>query len=184
MLANHLVDRTPKVQVDEIWLDPLENRFCRVCHTFRVCTKQLDANGTLLRSKVQHFSGVLVAVQYAVSRDKFGHQHIRALFLAKPTKNRVRNPSHRREVKRTCVVKPRKHRRGSILPAFGIRANLVGTYYSERRKRRLQPLPVRHKARKAEEASYDKSAFMGATAVRPVLGGAINNETSCCTKSS
>src|SRR5271157_4613367 len=125
MLANHLVDRTPEVQVDEIWLDPVENRFCRVCHTFRVCTKQLDANGTLLRSKVQHLSRVLVAVQYAVSGDKFGHQHIRALLLAKPTKNRVRNPSHRREVKRMRVVKPRKHLRVSTLPAFGIRANLV-----------------------------------------------------------
>jgi len=184
MLANHLVDGTPEVQVDEIWLDPVENRFCRVCHTFRVCTKQLDANGTLLRSKVQHLSGVLVALQYAVSGDKFGHQHIRALLLAKPTKNSVRNPSHRREVKRMRVVKPGKHRRVSILPAFGIRANLTGTYYSERRKRRLQPLPVRHKARKAEKAGYDKSALMGAAAVAPVLGGAINNKTSCCTKSS
>src|SRR5271157_1866912 len=137
MLANHLVDRTPEVQVDEIRLDPVENRFCRVCHTFRVCTKQLDANGTLLRSKVQHLSRVLVAVQYAVRGDKFGHQHIRALLLAKPTKNRVCNSCHRREVKRMHVVKPRKHRRGSILPAFGIRANPVpvGTSYSGRRKR-------------------------------------------------
>ncbi len=113
MLANHLVDRTPEVQVDEIRLDPVENRFCRVRHTLRVCAEQLDANGTLLRSKIQHLSRVLVAVQYAIRRDKFGHQHVRALLLAKPAKDRVRYSRHRREVKRTRVVKPGKHRRGS-----------------------------------------------------------------------
>ncbi len=75
--------------------------------------------------KVQHLSRVLVAVQYAIRGDKFGHQHVRALLLAKPAKNRVRNSRHRREVKRTRVVKPRKHRRGSTLPAFEARANRV-----------------------------------------------------------
>ena len=94
------------------------------------------------------------------------------------------------------VVKPGKHRRVSILPAFGIRANLGGMYYSGRCKRRLQPLPVDSlivtssssavagQGENLEEASYDKSALMGAAAVAPVLGGAINNKTSCCTKSS
>src|SRR5580704_8053955 len=109
MLADHLVDRTTKIQVDKIRLHPVHDRFRRLRHALRISAEQLDTQRALFRLKTEHLPRALVPMQNTIRRDKFGDQHVRPLLLAKPAKNRVCHARHRREVKGTHLVEPGKH---------------------------------------------------------------------------
>src|ERR1700722_2329584 len=110
MLADDLVNRAPKIKIDEIGLDPLDHGLRRTGHLVWITTEELDAERPLHRLKRDHFPGALVAMKDAVSRNELRYHDISALLLAQPAENGVGDAGHGRQEERTeRAIKPGKH---------------------------------------------------------------------------
>src|SRR2546430_11022817 len=73
---------------------------------FGVRAEKLNADRPLDLIEVEIFPGPLVAAKNSFGGNEFGGEHIRAVFLAELAKNLVRDPGHRREIKRKTVLEP------------------------------------------------------------------------------
>jgi hypothetical protein len=114
MFANNLVDRTTEVQVNEIRLHPVDYRLRGVSQTIRFGSKQLDPDRSLLRQELKHLPGAPIPVQDTICRHKFGHENVRALFLAQPSEYGICHARHGRKINGLLVVEPGQHTTGLI----------------------------------------------------------------------
>src|SRR5438874_8298212 len=81
----------------------------------------MNADRALDRIEVEIFLGPLVPAKNSFGGNEFGGEHVRAVFLAELAKNLVRDPGHRREIKRESILKPGQHGiHESILSQYGL----------------------------------------------------------------
>jgi len=67
---------------------------------FGVRAEKLNTDRALDLIEVEIFPGPLVAAKNSFGGNEFGGEHVRAVFLAELAENLVRDPGHRREIKR------------------------------------------------------------------------------------
>ena len=84
----------------------IDNLFGGFGHVFGVRAEKLNADRALDLIEVEIFLGPLVPAKNSFGGNEFGGEHVRAVFLAELAKNLVRDPGHRREIKRESILKP------------------------------------------------------------------------------
>src|SRR5207245_9525781 len=96
------------------------NRFGGFGYVFGIRAEKLNADRPLDLIEVEIFPGPLVPAKNSFGGNEFGGEHVRAVFLAELAKNLVRDPGHRREIKRETVLEPGQRVHESILSQYGL----------------------------------------------------------------
>src|ERR1019366_2140175 len=100
VFRDDFVDRTTKVQIDKIRLDPIDHLSCRFGHVVRIPAEKLHTEWALDLVEVEILLRSVISPEDTLGRNKFGGQNIGPVFFADLAKDLVRHASHRREVKR------------------------------------------------------------------------------------
>ena len=89
-----LFDRTPVVNVDDVWLNALGD-FDGCAHYLNIVSKNLDADG-FSASKMSSLGNTLSSVaDECLGGDEFGIHEVRAVFFADCAKGRIADIFHR-----------------------------------------------------------------------------------------
>ena len=107
--GNDFVDRAAEVEVEEIRLHPVAHHAGGFTEVFRVSPEELDTQGPLAGSKIEVFHCPGVLAEDTLGGDKLRDHDVGSLFFAKPAKNLIRHPRHRRKVEGKGVLEPGKH---------------------------------------------------------------------------
>src|SRR5207302_3729641 len=92
----------------KVWTDPIDHLFRGFCHVLGVRPEKLNADWPLDFIEVEIFASALVPPKNSFRRNKLGGENVRAVFLAELAKNLIRHASHRREIERETILKPRQ----------------------------------------------------------------------------
>src|SRR5207302_8266751 len=99
----------------KVWTDPIDHLFRGFCHVLGVRPEKLNADWPLDFIEVEIFASALVPPKNSFRRNKLCGENVRAVFLAELAKNFIRHASHRREIERETILKPRQGHISSAL---------------------------------------------------------------------
>ena len=100
VFADHFVDRAAEVDVDEVWLLPVDDGLRAAGELVGVSAEKLDPERALLHLEVDVMLRPLVAMHDSLGRDKFGGEDVGSACFADAAEDGVGHPGHGREVKR------------------------------------------------------------------------------------
>src|SRR5207245_6740087 len=106
--GDYFFDRTTEVQINEIWTHPINDLARRFRHVLAVGTEELHTHWPFDLIKIQVITRPGIAAENSFGRNEFGRENVSAIFFAELPENFVRDPGHRREVKRKLFEKPGK----------------------------------------------------------------------------